>query len=701
MSPRIPIFLCAALLAAAESASAQESSAQESSAQDSNASLESNASAQESRASVETNASAQGSRASVESNTESSQAEYELGDVVVTGTRTETSLSDSPARIDVISRTQIERSGARDAAELLEEMPGVVITRTFRGDAIQLGGLDPEYTLVLVDGDRVPGRLGGGIDLGRYTIENIERIEVLRGPGSALYGSEAIAGVVNIITRQTSREVELEGSVQAGYGGGAIVDGNANGGVRMGPLSLRVSGGYHLAEPFRRDPGQVATSGSARDQWSLGSRASLDLGGGIVLDGRVEYLTRRLSGVDENATGAVFDRVQLGEQLMTGVGMRIRTEGGTQIQGRLSYSLFREQFLNDQRGSQALDDVQDNREHLTQWTVQIDHTFDHPVLGNHRISVGYEHLAQFLESDRLVSSGRRFRISPFVQDDWTIIDNAGLRFGTTIGARYDVDSQFGDQLSPRLGLRLDPVPQLVMRATYGWGFRAPSFQELLLRFENPSVGYIVNGNPALGAERSRGLDVSVEWTPIREAVFTAAFYRNDLDGMIATVTVSDDPISGTVFSYGNIASARTQGLELRGAFQPHRSLRLLAGYAFLETRDESLDRPLEGRPAHRVTGAVNFDHPETGLGANVRSALSMDRVVFLDANADGAEEPQWLGAVAQVDVRISWAFLQQENRPAGVDHFELSVGVDNILDAGDAYLALRPRTYWLGARARY
>ncbi len=629
------------------------------------------------------------------------RAEYELDDVVVTGTRTETSLNDSPARIDVISRAQIERSGARDVAELLEEMPGVVITRSFRGDAIQLGGLDPEYTLVLVDGDRVPGRLGGGIDLGRYTVENIERIEVLRGPGSALYGSEAIAGVVNIITRQTSREVELEGSVQAGYGGGAIVDGNATGGVHMGPLAVRVSGGYHLSEPFRRDPGQVATSGSARDQWSLGSRASLDLGGGIVLDGRVEYLTRRLSGVDENATGAVFDRVQLGEQLMTGVGMRIRADDGTQIQGRLSYSLFREQFLNDQRGGQALDDVQDNREHLTQWSVQVDHTFDHPVLGNHRVSVGYEHLAQFLESDRLVSSGRRFRISPFLQDDWTIVENGGLRFGTVLGARYDVDSQFGDQLSPRLGLRFDPVPQLVMRATYGWGFRAPSFQELLLRFENPSVGYTVNGNPALGAERSRGLDISVEWTPIREAVFTAAFYRNDLDGMIATVTVSDDPISGTVFSYGNIARARTQGVEMRGAFQMHRSLRLLAGYAFLETRDESLDRPLEGRPAHRVTGAINFDHPETGLGANVRSAVSLDRVVFQDTDADGTEEALWLDAVAQIDVRVSWAFLEQENRPTGFNHFELSVGIDNLLDAGDAYLALRPRTYWLGARARY
>jgi outer membrane cobalamin receptor len=127
----------------------------------------------------------------------------EVGDVVVTGTRTETPLADSPARLDVITRADIDRSGARDVGELLEEQIGVVgVTRSFRGDSIQLGGLDPEYTLILVDGDRAPGRIGGGIDLGRFTIENVERIEILRGPGSALYGSDAIGGVVNILTRR-------------------------------------------------------------------------------------------------------------------------------------------------------------------------------------------------------------------------------------------------------------------------------------------------------------------------------------------------------------------------------------------------------------------------------------------------------------------------------------------------------------------
>jgi outer membrane receptor for ferrienterochelin and colicins len=617
-----------------------------------------------------------------------------LGDVVVTATRTETDVDDSVARVEVFTRRYIDRSGARDVGELLEETPGVVITRTFRGDTIQLGGLDPEYTLILVDGDRVPGRVGGGIDLGRYTLENVERIEVLRGPGSALYGSDAIGGVVNILTRRATRPRELEGNAQAGWGEGAIVDLGVMGGLVEGPVAVRATGGYHASEAFRRGDG-VATAGSAREQWDVGARARVDVGE-VELDARADYVVRRLAGVDANANGAVFDRVQLGEQLHAALGARHRPAPRTLLMARASYGLFREQFLNDQRGSQALDDVQDNREHLGQLTLQLDHG-----VGDHRLTVGYEHLAQLLESVRLVSNGRRTRVAPFVQDDWTVIDD-DVRLVLVAGARFDADSQFGTALSPRIGVRFEPVPQVVLRASYGMGFRAPSFQELLLRFENPSVGYVVNGNPELGPERSHGVDVAAEWTPVRELVLTAAYYRNDLEGMIAPVTVSDDPISGTLFSYANLERAYTQGLEARFAATPLPWLRVLGGYAFLDTRDETAGRPLENRPAHRITASANVDHRETGLGASARFALSMDRVVFLDDDGDGIESQRTLDPLAQLDVRMSWAFLDHF-APERAEHqdVELSLGVDNLLDAGDGFLVFRPRTYWLAVRGRY
>jgi outer membrane receptor for ferrienterochelin and colicins len=617
------------------------------------------------------------------------------GDVVVTASRTESAADDSPVRVEVIDRAQIERSGARDLGELMEEQPGVLVSRTFRGDEIQMQGLDPEYVLVLVDGDRVPGRIGGAIDLGRYSLEDVERVEIVRGASSALYGSDALGGVINIVTRRAREDFEADAAAMAGGGAGAVVDATARAAGRIGDVSLRVSGGFHYAEPFRRawsgdasTPEQDRpTSGSARTQWSLGGQVSWRVDESVALDARVEYLQRQLSGVDRNAAGAIFDRVQLAEQLQASATATVRLRGAGRITTRGTYSLFREQYLYDQRGSSALDDVQDNREDLGQLTLQ----YDQPE-GDHLVTVGLEEIFQRLESARLEAPGMRFRFAPFVQDTWYLVDERDLTLVVVPGLRLDADSQFGTQLSPKLSVRFDPIPnRLVLRASYGSGFRAPSFQELLLRFENPSVGYVVQGNPELQAETSRSFQGGVEWRPMPELRMSASYFRNDIDGLITTVT-AEETTAGTLFTYANIASAYTQGLESQLVARPIRELTLTASYTLTDTWDEDAQRPIEGRAMHRVTLAATFDHAEWELGGTARCALTGERPFYADGDGDGMEETTYAPWAAQLDLRI-WKRITR--------HFEASVGVDNVLDAGDAFLALRPRTFYGGLRGRY
>lgn len=612
------------------------------------------------------------------------------GDVVVTGTRTEIALEDSTTHVEVITRAQIDASGTRDVSELLEERPGIFVQQTFRGTQITMDGLDPEYTLILVDGDRVPGRIGGAVDLGRFSLADIERIEIVRGPSSALYGSDAIAGVVNIITRIPTQPLAMDGSINYGYfGQGSTLDITANAAGRYDVLAARVSGGYHFSDPWSRGSGP-STTGSRRDQWSLGGHVYLQPTTALRFDARVEYVNRQLGGVDSNDAGAVFDRTQLSEQLQVSVGERLHTTEGTDLTARITYSLFREQYLYDQRGSHALDDYQDNREQTGQITLQLDHSFHTGTIGDHRITVGVEGFRQDLDSSRLLTDGRRIRVSPFVQDDWTIVDDRNYLLVAVIGARLDVDSQFGDQVSPRIGLRFDPVPQIVLRATYGFGFRAPSFQELLLRFENPSVGYIVAGNPNLGAEHSRGLRVGGDWTPIPEVSVGADFFRNDIDNMIATITASDTSM-GTLFTYANIASAYTQGLETRSTLRPTPELTFQLGYVLTDTRDQSLNRPLEGRPLHRFTFGATLQHADTGLSVTTRTAISLDRSYYVDTNADDIDDVVTPGPLVSTDVRVGLTLF---------DHLDLFIGVDNVFDAFDAYFVSRPRTFYVGARGR-
>ncbi|MGE3636630.1 MAG: TonB-dependent receptor plug domain-containing protein [Sandaracinaceae bacterium] len=444
------------------------------------------------------------------------ERELAIPDVVVTGSRIEQSRAGSAVHVEVIRRDEIEQSGARDAAELLEERAGLQLVRSFRGTELWLRGMDPQYTLVLVDGDRVPGQIGGAIDLSRYGVENIERVELVRGPSSALYGSDAIGGVVNLITRDVDRDFEAE--AVAAYGLNNVVDAMGRVAGRPDPhVQLRLDGGFHYADAFRRGATDGATSGSSRMQWSLGGRADWNPSASQRFRVQGDYLQLTLQGVDEGAGSALFERTQVQEQLRVSVEHTLRGPQGLSLLTRVSYNQFREQYLNDQIGSQQLDDYQDNREQMGQLTTLVH--YDLVGLGTHGLTAGFEELFQLLSSERLSRAGERSRFAVFAQDEWVPWEEGDASLTIVPGLRYDVDSQFGDQMSPKLSVRFDPVSQLVLRAAYGRGFRAPSFQQLLLRFENPTVGYVVYGNPDLGAETSHGVDVGAEWRPIDELSF--------------------------------------------------------------------------------------------------------------------------------------------------------------------------------------
>lgn len=629
-----------------------------------------------------------------------SEDELRLGAIEVVGSRTDAVEAEAAGNVEVIDRERIEQSGARDLGEVLEEYPGILITRTFRGDEILMQGLDPEYVLVLVDGIRVPGRIGGAIDLGRFSIEDVESVEIVRGPSSALYGSEAIAGVINIRTRRSTEPFELDLASMAGGGAGAVLDATGRTGFATDSVSARISGGLHYADAFRLPlvPGEMMvpdnerpTAGSERLQWNIGGDLRWSPDPRTEFDLRLDYVSRRLSGVDVSAGGAIFDRVQLGDQLQLVIGGSHRA-GRTRVRTWLAYSFFREQYLNDQRDASALDDAQDNLEQLGELNFQLDQPLGFlSESGDHTLTVGYNAVFQELVSERLDREGRRVRYSIFAQDDWTVLDEDDLLLVVVPGVRVDVDSQFGTQVSPKLALRFDPLPQLSLRASYGRGFRAPSFQELLLRFENTTVGYVVMGNPALGAESSGSLQIGIDWAPVEEVRFSANFFRNDIEGMITTVTVEDTP-TGLVFSYANLASAYTQGLETLVAVRPVEPLVLQASYVLTDGVDASAGRALEGRPLHRITGYVSFDHEAWELGATARIAATGERPFYADDDGDGIDEVTYAPWYAQCDLRVFKNITE---------HFEMFVGVDNLFDAGGAFLSVRPRTFYGGLRGRY
>jgi outer membrane receptor for ferrienterochelin and colicins len=615
-----------------------------------------------------------------------SQPVQEIEEIVVTGSRTDRLRRDSTAAVEVIDRSEIEAAGAETVADILETHPGVDLERGLRGFTLRLQGLDPEYVLVLVDGERAQGRLGGGLDLTRLPVDAVERIEIVKGAGSALYGSDAVAGVVNIITRKPKERFEGGGHVSGGTLG--ALDVSYRLGVRREKFELLAISGHHRGAGWDLSPTTPDTTGSAFRTSDFTLTGGWRPSARFRLGAKTEYLRRNQSGIGGSDSGAIFDRQTLSEQVAATVEPDWRFAGGSRLRLTAHYGLFRDQFRSDQRGSAALDQLDKSREHLGRLGVQ----HDYAIAPGQLLTTGAELLVERMFSPRLErGEGLRNRAAIFAQHEWQMLERP--RLVLLPGARLDGDSQFGLHASPKIAVRLDPHEKVALRAAYGWGYRAPSFQELYLRFENPGAGYQVNGNPQLEPERSRSINFEAEWRPLARARLALGAFRSDIDDLIVTRLVGPEMVgSPSRFGYENVASARTQGLEASAGTEIGWGFRADVSYMLTVARDREADRPLEGRARHRGTFRFGYRHERAGFSANARGALVGSRPFYRD-NADAGFETVNTDPHATVGLRISQVVWRK---------IEAFAGGDNLLGAGDElYLPVPPRTFYGGLDFRY
>jgi outer membrane receptor for ferrienterochelin and colicins len=600
--------------------------------------------------------------------------------IVVTGTRTETPLASSPVHTEVVDRAHLEESGAETVAEALAFRPGLWLERGIAGTGVSIQGLGPEYVLVLVDGQRQIGRVGGAIDLERIAVGDVERIEIVRGPSSALYGADALGGVVNIVRR--APEAGTAGVIDARIDGRLATDLRA----RVESASQRWWGGagteWRRGDAFDRTPGEPSTTLSAYDDlrgggrggWRPGARTDVEVGG--------EYGRRDLQGVSASATGAVFDRRNLIETASAQALSRWRGDA-TVLRASLGVGTYRDQYLDDQRDSSALDRNEETRESLGEASAGIER-----VVGRHRVTAGVDGLREALTADRLAMPGLRWRGAVYAQDEWRIGDE--YRWLVVPAVRVDHDSQFDTHATPRLAVRWDPTDRVALRASSGMGFRAPSFKELLLRFENPGVGYVVEGNPALRPEQSVSAQLGGEWRPRASVWLAASTFHNELENLIASVTLDDGGGAGGPirFGYDNIGRARTQGVE--GWLLVERGrLGAELGYAYTRARDVDARRALEGVPAQRASAALRWRDRAEAFTASLEAVVTGPRPFYLsDDPADVMESDPRLEARARIARRFA----------AGLTFY---LGVENLLDAGDdRFDPIAPRTLYAGVTAR-
>ena len=459
-----------------------------------------------------------------------------LNEVVVTATRTAQPLTDVVADVSIVDRETIEQSGATGLGDVLARLPGIEMARTGgpgSTTSMYVRGAEKRFTAVYIDGVRVDSQaVSGGTTWEAIPLEQVERIEVLRGPAAAIYGSDAVAGVIQIFTKKGEPGVAPYVGVGAGthgtYRAEAGVSG-ASGAVdyALGIARVTSKGFNEDGNPDRDD--RHATSASGRLGWQLNTAHRLE---GNFLYNDTD------GGYDESKTA---DDRSL-HRLQT-LGLNWQAQWSESYKTRLSVSDARDRY--ETKPSVYFTDTR-QRGYLF---------FNELRLGAHQLTAALERREDELTNES-VSSGTRNRSQNALALGW------GLRLGAhtlQLNARHDDDSEFGGKSTGSAAYGFAFAPNWRATASAGTAFKAPTLYQ---RFS-------LYGDDTLRPETSRNVELGVKWAEGANH-FSATLYRNNVSNLIdwqgstGTCPGNSGRYPGC---YANVGKARYEGLTLAGAYR--------------------------------------------------------------------------------------------------------------------------------------
>lgn len=584
----------------------------------------------------------------------------EVDEIIVTSERAPGRASDAPAAVRTLSRTELERRAGTDLTTILRDVPGVQIDPVVgSGAGVVLQGLGSDRVLILLDGAPVAGRIGGEFDISRIAPSQLERVEIVEGPQSTLYGSTAIGGVVNLLTRRDAgRRVEL--GTQVGSFGQRDVRGRLS--APLGRLTGTVDLGRREVDLV---PGTSRTTPGTAERWDGLARVGTALGAGS-LDARFLGVIEEQAYQGASHGGATSHSFNDNWQYDALVSATLDARARTEI--RLHGSIYNHRFISSPTESRDAGTPEWDRQRVLDAEV-----IRRGTIGMHRWIVGAKGEREWLESAR-IDGGERAgsNVAGFGSADWML--TPWLR--STTGLRVTTSDQWGTDVAPRVAFVAYAPAGVYLKAGGARGFRAPSFKELYTDFTNTQgFTYTVLGDPGLEPEYSWNASAEIGRTAAGSSMYVRGF-RNWLRNFIETSLV--DPATST-FQYQNVARARTAGLEAGGSLT-RGIVSVSASHAWLDTEDESTGEPLLGRAAHMSRGAVTVT---PGI-ASLTGELVHSSSVPLQRAASGTT---YQAAYARI------------NLSAGVTLFHdarLTLGVDNLADTRPEGAATFIGRRWFG-----
>lgn len=527
----------------------------------------------------------------------------ELSEVtVVTATRTERALSSLPLPITIITSEAIAKSGVTRLNEILNEQTGIILIPDESGfEGIQMQGLDAAYTMILIDGVPLVGRSSGVLDLSRVSVGNIERIEIVKGASSALYGSEAMGGVINVITKRPKKDI-VEGSLSYRYATFNTNDANANILWKKKKFSANLFTNFYSTDGYDLDKTTVLKNVESFYNYTIQPKLYYDFSENLKLTVSNRFYNQKMDNV-----ALIDSEIYKGDAKENEWNSQIKFDHKWSSKLYSEYELYttnykNDSFLNDQNN------VLYDRTYYNQWLFRPEVRTTLSINNNKLtggIGLNYESLDRTY-FDKDVKFNSQY---VFIQYDY----NPTEKWNILAGFRYDNHSEYASQLSPKLAVNYKFNENFSLKGSVGYGYKAPDFRQLFFDFTNPSVGYTVLGynvaedrlnqlesegqilkridgisfDEPLKAESAVNYNFGTFYKKNKLRFDVNAFY-NSISNLIDTGIVAQKNNGQNVFSYFNRSKVFTYGAEFNSTYKFTNEFSVSVGYQYLIAKDKSV-----------------------------------------------------------------------------------------------------------------
>ncbi len=539
--------------------------------------------------------------------------------IIVTATGAAQKPAETGQAITIIGRDAIESRQAIAVSDLLSTTPGVTVSRNGglgQPTALRIRGAEDSQTLVLIDGVRVndPSSPTGAFDFGNLLAGNIERIEVLRGPNSVPWGSQALGGVVNIATARPAKGLAANLNAEYGYRNAMKLVGNVRGG--FGAVRASLGGGW-----FEDDGISAFKLGAERDgyrQYAANGRVEIDLSPNVTIDLRGNYADSRV-GFDGFPPPAFAFSDTTGfsttKQAFGYAGVNATLFDGA-LKNRLAFA------VSDTRRA-SFNSVTAVPSRFKGRSERFEYQGDATIATWLRAVFGVEHeTSRFNNGATTVSTGVT---SGYAQ----LIANPVEALTLTGGIRFDDHRSYGTKTTASANAAWRVGSGTVLRASYGEGFKAPTLFQLFSNF----------GNTALNPETAQSYDLGIEQSLIDGTLkFGATLFHRDTTNQIDFATTP--PRADRPFGYYfNVARTRARGVETFVELRPSTTLVLLANYTLTEAKNRLNDADLLRRPRHSINANIAWTPRDwLRLGGNIQTvsdSRDSDFRTFAPTSLDG------------------------------------------------------------------